>query len=42
MMSHKQTPDQITAPNAGWRTQFRFAAGVLWSGACEFRCSALA
>ena len=28
--------NQITAHNAGWRTQFRFADGVSWSGVCEF------
>jgi len=31
---------QITAHNAGWRSQFRFAGGVLWSGVCEFHRSA--
>jgi hypothetical protein len=30
--------NQITAHNAGWRTQFRFADGVFWSGVCEFQC----
>jgi hypothetical protein len=29
-------PNQITAHNAGWRTQFRFAGSVFWSGVCEF------
>jgi hypothetical protein len=29
-------PNKITAHNAGWRTQFRFAVHVLWSGVCEF------
>ena len=33
-------PNQITAHNAGWRTQFRFAGGVFWSGVREFRRSA--
>jgi len=33
-------PNQITAHNAGWRTQFRFADGVFWSGVREFRRSA--
>jgi hypothetical protein len=28
--------NQITAHNAGWRTQFRFAGRVFWSGVCEF------
>ena len=28
---------QITAGNAGWRSQFRFAVHVLWSRAPEFR-----
>jgi len=32
--------NQITAHNAGWRTQFRFADGVSWSGVCEFHRSA--
>ena len=31
-----RTPNQITAHNAGWRTQFRFAVSVFWSGVCEF------
>jgi hypothetical protein len=30
-------PNKITAHNAGWRLQFRFAGGVFWSGVCEFR-----
>jgi hypothetical protein len=29
-------PNKITAHNAGWRSQFRFAGGVFWSGVCEF------
>jgi hypothetical protein len=28
--------NQITAHNAGWPSQFRFADGVLWPGVCEF------
>ena len=27
---------KITAHNAGWRLQFRFAGIVFWSGVCEF------
>jgi ketosteroid isomerase-like protein len=27
---------QITAHNAGWLSQFRFAGSVSWSGVCEF------
>jgi hypothetical protein len=27
--------NKIAAHNAGWRLQFRFAGGVLWSGMCE-------
>ena len=34
------TANQITAHNAGWRTQFRFAGGVSWPGVCEFHRSA--
>jgi hypothetical protein len=30
-------PNQVTAHNAGWRTQFRFAGSVFWSGVCEYR-----
>jgi hypothetical protein len=30
------SPNQLTAHNAGWRTQFRFAGGITWSGVCEF------
>jgi hypothetical protein len=29
-------PAQITAVNAGWRSQFRFAVHGFWSGVCEF------
>ena len=29
-------PNQITAHNAGWPSQFRFAVSVFWSGVCEF------
>ena len=32
----KETPNQITAHNAGWRCQFRFAVSVFRSGVCEF------
>ena len=33
------TPNKITAHNAGWRSQFRFAVSVFWPGVCEFqRC----
>ena len=28
-------PNKIAAHNAGWRSQFRFADGVLWPGMCE-------
>jgi hypothetical protein len=28
--------NKITAHNAGWRLQFRFAGIVFWSGVCEF------
>jgi hypothetical protein len=28
-------PNKIAAHNAGWRTQFRFAGSVFWSGVCE-------
>ena len=30
-------PNQITAHNAGWRSQFRFAVSAFWSGVCEFQ-----
>jgi hypothetical protein len=32
--------NKITAHNAGWPSQFRFAVGVFWCGASEFRRSA--
>jgi hypothetical protein len=32
----KEQPIKITAHNAGWQTQFRFAGSVFWSGVCEF------
>ena len=32
----KMKPNQITAHNAGWRFQFRFAVSAFWSGVCEF------
>lgn len=28
----KSLPNQITIHNAGWRTQFRFAGNVCWTG----------
>jgi hypothetical protein len=28
----KSSPNQIPTHNAGWRTQFRFAGNVFWSG----------
>jgi hypothetical protein len=28
--------NKITAHNAGWPSQFRFAVSVFWSGVCEF------
>src|SRR5512138_1106440 len=31
-----KAPNQVTAHNAGWPSQFRFAVSVLWSGVCEF------
>jgi hypothetical protein len=34
--------NKITAHNAGWRTQVRFAGNVFWSGVCEFGLSATA
>jgi len=34
-------PNKIAAHNAGWRTQFRFAGSVFWSGVCELHRSAL-
>ena len=34
-----KSSNQITAHNAGWPSQFRFAVSVFWSGVCEFwRC----
>jgi hypothetical protein len=29
-------PNQNTAHNAGWPSQFRFAGHGFWSGVCEF------
>jgi hypothetical protein len=29
-------PNQITAHNAEWLSEFRFAGDVCWSGVCEF------
>jgi len=34
-----KSPNQITAHNAGWPSQFRFAVNVFWPGVCEFRRS---
>jgi hypothetical protein len=31
----KKVPNKIAAHNAGWRSQFRFADSVFWSGVCE-------
>jgi hypothetical protein len=31
------TANKIAAHNAGWRLQFRFADGALWSGMCELQ-----
>ena len=31
--------NKITAHNAGWPSQFRFAVSVFWSGVCEFQRS---
>jgi hypothetical protein len=33
----KEAPNKITAHNAGWPSQFRFAGSVIWSGVFEFR-----
>jgi hypothetical protein len=32
-----RTANKITAHNAGWRTQFRFAVSGSCSGVCEFK-----
>jgi hypothetical protein len=32
----KVEPKKITATNAGWRVQFRFAVGALWTGVTGF------
>jgi hypothetical protein len=32
-----KTANEVTAHNAGWRVQFRFAGGVFWHGVCEFK-----
>ena len=37
----RTVPNQITAHNAGWPSQFRFAGSVFWSGVCEFKRSAV-
>jgi hypothetical protein len=34
-------PNQITAHNAGWAPQFRFAVNAFWPGVCEFWRSAV-
>jgi hypothetical protein len=34
--------NKITAHNAGWSSQFRFAVHGFWSGVCEFYRSAFA
>jgi hypothetical protein len=34
--TQKTMPNQVTAANAGGRTQFRFAGSVFWPGVCEF------
>ena len=34
------SPNHITAQNAGWRSQFRFAVSAFLPGVCEFHCSA--
>jgi hypothetical protein len=31
-----EVANKITAHNAGWRSQFRFAVDGFWSGVCEF------
>jgi hypothetical protein len=39
MLSRKRSggeADKITVHNAGWRSQFRFAGSVFWSGVREF------
>jgi len=30
------SPNHITAHNAGWPSQIRFAVSAFWSGVCEF------
>jgi hypothetical protein len=35
-MRISRKPNKITAHNAGWRIQFRFAGHVFWPGVCEF------
>jgi len=32
----KRIAQQVTAHNAGWPSQFRFAGDAYWSGVCEF------
>ena len=36
----KTWSNKITAHNAGWPSQFRFADHGFWSGVCEFERSA--
>ncbi len=36
MKIYVKWPNQITAHNAGWPSQFRFAGSVFWPGVCEF------
>jgi len=35
MVGQIKMPNKIAAHNAGWRSQFRFAGSVFWSGVCE-------
>jgi hypothetical protein len=32
-----KSSNQITAHHGGWRTQFRFAVSVFWSGVCVIK-----
>jgi hypothetical protein len=34
-VNFEMAANQITAHNAGWPSQFRFAGSVFWSGVCE-------
>ena len=40
VISGDETPNQITAHNAGWPSQFRFRGLCHWPGVCEFHRSA--